>query len=152
MHIIHIMSHTSQISNTQKRLCFIRSLYNPRPGMYFWDPPPVLHLYPAGILLYPWYIPLDIPVSSHFTPDPDSLYPTVHCIQLYPCVSVSSSYIQLYLLYPAVSHRIPLPRKWDDTATNTLQGRAPYNIHKHKLVDLFFHLMFNFNKKGTVII
>jgi len=60
----------------------------PSPGVYFWDLPPVFHMYPPYISLYPWYpaVSLYRSVSSHFAPDP--LYPAVsHCIQLYPYVS-----------------------------------------------------------------
>jgi len=82
------------------------------------DLPPVFHLYPACISPYPWYPAVSLCLAI-FAAAP--LYPAAsHCIQLYPCVS---SYIQLYLLYPAVSHRIPPPRK-RDMAKNTLQGRA----------------------------
>jgi len=46
-------------------------------------------------------IPRANPVSSYFAADP--LYPAVsHCIQLYSCVS---SYIQLYLMYPATTSK-----------------------------------------------
>jgi len=55
--------------------------------------------------------------------------PPLACISGISCLGLTqpypyvSSYIQLYLLYPAVSHRISPPRKRGMTK-NTLQGRA----------------------------
>jgi len=73
--------------------------------------PPVSH----RILGTPLYLSTSR-TPNNFAADP--LCPAVsHCTQLYLYVS---SYIQLY---PAVSHRIPPPRK-RDMAHNTLQGRA----------------------------
>ena len=63
-------------------------IYKLTPGVYFWDIPPVLHLYPACISPYPWYpaVSLYRYISSHFAAD--LLYPAVsRCIQLYPYVS-----------------------------------------------------------------
>jgi len=44
-----------------------------------------------------------------------------HCIQLY---SYLSSCIRLYLLYPAVSHRISSPQKRDMAKNNSRGGLA----------------------------
>jgi len=79
----------------------------PSPGVYFWDVPPVFHLYPACVCWcrriftyihihvshrilawYPVYPCIDIDyISIHFAADP-LLYPAVsHCIQLHPYVT-----------------------------------------------------------------
>jgi len=86
----------------------------PSPGVYFWDTPPIFHLYPACISPYPWY-PVCLPVSIY-------IYPTTvsHCIQkLYPYVALAvSCCIPRCIL---VSHRIPPPRKRDITKNTLLQ-------------------------------
>ena len=92
----------------------------PRRRVFLGDPArisPVSRLYLNRILDIPLYPCIDrylaVLQQTHCIP----LYATV----LYPYVSRC---IQLYLLYPAVSHRIS-PRRKRNTAKNTLQGRTP---------------------------
>jgi len=87
----------------------------PMPRLYFTCIPPGAWYLTVSLVsrvsLYQFYI------SIHFAADRRST--VSRCIPLYP--AVSSSYI-----YPAVSHRIPPPRKWDiaNIAKHILQGRA----------------------------
>jgi len=80
-------------------------LTKPSPGVYFWDVPPVFHLYPACISPYPWY-----PVYPYIVDLYLAILQRVHCIPL--CLTVSSC-IRTYLavsscipLYLTVSHRL----------------------------------------------
>jgi len=77
----------------------------PSPGVYFWDLPPVFHLYPACISRYPWYpavslLYLAILQQIHCIP----LYLTVSgCIRIYLAVSSCICCIPLYLSCPTTS-------------------------------------------------
>jgi len=51
------------------------------PLVYFWDIPPVLHLYPACISPYPWY-PVYPCIDLYL-----AILQQIHCISLYPTVS-----------------------------------------------------------------
>jgi len=93
----------------------------PLPSMYFWNRPPVFHLYlvsPACISPSPWY-----PAVSLCLAIMQRIHCISHCSQLYAYLS---SCVQLYLLYPAVSHRISPPRKREiqPKTHSRLQGGA----------------------------
>jgi len=78
--------------------------------VFLGSPPPVFHPYPACISPYPWY-----PAVSLYL----AILQQIHCIPLYPTVSVRNLAVS--------SCRIPPPRKRDITK-NTLQERAHRNL------------------------